>query len=92
MQASQVLVGTINTAYIERLNATLRTWLPALVRRTRTPSGARERLEAALFWTGCVYNFCHVHATLEGTPAMAADLTDHVWSIDELIRYRCRRE
>jgi transposase-like protein len=92
MQMTQVVVGRINTAYIERLNATLRTWMPALVRRTRTPSGARERLEAALFWTGCVYNFCNVHATLQGTPAMAADLTDHVWSIDELIRYRCRRE
>ena len=49
-------------------------------------------LEAALFWTGWVYNFCHVHATLAGTPAMAADLTDHVWSIDELVRYRCQRE
>jgi hypothetical protein len=92
MQATQVELGRINTAYIERLNATLRTWLPALARRTRTPSGARIRLEAALFWTGCVYNFCHIHATLVGTPAMAADLTDHVWSIEELIRYRCRRE
>jgi transposase-like protein len=92
MQRTQVELGRINTAYIERLNATLRTWMPALVRRTRTPSGARERLEAALFWTGCVYNFCHVHATLSGTPAMAAELTDHVWSIDELIRYRCHRE
>jgi hypothetical protein len=92
MQRTQLEIGCINTAYIERLNATLRTWMPYLVRRTRTPSGARERLEAALFWTGCVYNFCHVHATLSGTPAMAADLTDHVWSIDELIRYRCRRE
>jgi hypothetical protein len=85
-------MGRINTAYIERLNATLRTWIPALVRRTRTPSGARERLGAALFWTGCVYNFCHVHATLAGTPAMAAELTDHAWSIDELIRYRCQRK
>jgi transposase-like protein len=92
MQATQVELGRINTAYIERLNATLRTWMPALVRRTRTPSGRREQLEAALFWTGCVYNFCHIHATLAGTPAMAADLTDHVWSIDELIRYRSRRE
>ena len=92
MQQTQVELGRINTAYIERLNATLRTWIPALIRRTRTPSGARERLEAALFWTGCVYNFCHVHATLGGTPAMAAELTDHVWSIDELIRYRCQRE
>lgn len=92
MQQTQVELGRINTAYIERLNATLRTWIPALVRRTRTPSGARERLEAALFWTGCVYNFCHVHTTLAGTPAMAAELTDHAWSIDELIRYRCQRE
>jgi transposase-like protein len=92
MQRTQLELGRINTAYIERLNATLRTWMPALVRRTRTPSGARDQLEAALFWTGCVYNFCHVHATLAGTPAMAADLTDHVWSIEELIRYRCQRE
>lgn len=92
MQMTQVALGRINTAYIERLNATLRTWLPPLVRRTRTPSGARSQLEAALFWTGCVYNFCHVHATLAGTPAMAADLTDHVWSIEELIRFRCQRE
>jgi transposase-like protein len=92
MQATQVDLGSINTAYIERLNATLRTWMPALVRRTRTPSGDRGRLEAALFWTGCVYNFCHRHATLAGTPAMAAELTDHVWSIEELIRYRCQRE
>jgi hypothetical protein len=91
-QATQLEIGRINTAYIERLNASLRTWIPALARRTRTPSGARERLEAALFWTGCVYNFCHVHATLAGTPAMAAELTDHVWSIDELIRYRSQRE
>jgi hypothetical protein len=92
MQRTQVEMGRINTAYIERLNATLRTWLPALARCPRTPSGAREHLEAALFWTGWVYNFCHVHATLGGTPAMAADLTDHVWSIDELVRYRCQRE
>jgi transposase-like protein len=92
MQRTQVQIGRINTAYIERLNATLRTWLPALTRRTRTPSGARAQLEAALFWSGCVYNFCHVHATLAGTPAMAAELTDHIWSIDELIQYRVQRE
>src|SRR4029079_18637165 len=92
MQMTQVEVGRINTAYIERLKATMRTWVTALGRRTRTPSSGRERLEAALFWTGCVYNFCHVHATLAGTPAMAAELSDHVWSIDELIRYRCQRK
>lgn len=92
IHCTQVEIGQVNTAYIERLNATLRTWMPALVRRTRMPAHDRARLEAALFWTGCVYNFCRVHTTLNGTPAMAADLTEHIWSIEELIRYPCQRE
>ena len=48
-QAPHVEVGCNTTASIERLTATLRSWMPALVRRTRTPSGRREHLEAALF-------------------------------------------
>jgi hypothetical protein len=92
MQATQVGLGVINTAYIERLNATFRTWLPALTRRSRTPAREVVHLEAAMFWMGCVYNFCRVHATLDGTPAMAADLTDRVWSVDDLLRYRLKRE
>ena len=87
MAATQVLAGVINTAYVERLNATLRTWMPALTRRSRTPARDVALLEARLFWTGVVYNFCHGHATLQGTPAMAADLTDHIWSVEELIRH-----
>jgi hypothetical protein len=31
------------------------------------------------------YNFCRVHQTLRGAPAMEADLTDHVWSLEELV-------
>ena len=92
MQATQVGLGVINTAYIERLNATFRTWLPALTRRSRTPAREVAHLEAAMFWMGAVYNFCRVHATLTGTPAMAADLTDHVWSVADLVRYRPKRE
>ena len=92
MQASQVGLGVINTAYIERLNATFRTWLPALRRRSRTPAREVAHVEAGMFWMGAVYNFCRVHTTLNGTPAMAADLTDHVWSVDELLRYRPQRE
>ncbi len=92
MLLSQVREGVINTAYIERLNATFRTWMPALTRRSRTPARELAHLEAAMFWMGAVYNFCRLHATLQGTPAMAADLTDHVWSLDELLRYRLRRE
>ena len=92
MQATQVGLGVINTAYIERLNGTFRTWLPALTRRSRTPARDVAHLEAAMFWMGTVYNFCRVHTTLAGTPAMAADLTDHVWSVDELLRYRVQRK
>ena len=92
MQATQVGLGVINTAYIERLNGTVRTWLPALTRRSRTPAREVAHLEAAMFWMGTVYNFCRVHTTLAGTPVMAADLTDHVWSVDELLRYRVQRK
>ena len=92
MHATQVGWGMINTAYIERLNATFRTWLPALTRRSRTPAREMVHLETAMFWMGVVYNFCRVHATLQGTPAMAADLTDHIWSVDDLLRYRVKRE
>ncbi len=57
MTKTQSFIGVFNTAYVERLNATFRTWIPALARRSRTPSRYRLHLEAALFWTGAVYNF-----------------------------------
>lgn len=85
-------LGVLNTASIERLNATFRTWSLALNRRSRTPARQVLYLETAMFWMGAVYNFCRVHVTLQGTPAMAADLPDHVWSVEELLRYCVKRE
>ena len=85
--AAQVSIGLINTAYIERLNATFRARMPALVRRTRCPARTTQRLTTELFWTGVVYNFCTVHSSLDATPTMAAGLTDHVWSVEELLRF-----
>ncbi len=85
MSCSQVELGVFNTAYVERLNASLRTWLPALTRRSRTPARLQAHLRASLFWTRTVYNFCQVHTTLQGTPAMAAGITDDVWSVRELL-------
>jgi transposase-like protein len=92
MHMTQVGLGVINTAYVERLNATFRTWMPALFRRSRCPARMAARVEAALFWMGAVYNFCAVPTTLGATPAMAADLTDHIWTIDELLRFKFTRE
>ena len=44
-----------------------------------------ENLKAALALHFAYYNFCRIHRTLKITPAMEAGLTDHVWSIQELI-------
>ena len=88
MAMSQVGLGKINTAYIERLNATFRARMPALVRRTRNLARTTARIETDLFWAGSVYNFCTVHTSLAATPAMAAGLTDRIWSVEELLRLR----
>jgi transposase-like protein/IS1 family transposase len=84
--------GVINTAYIERLNATFRQRLSCLARRTRALARTAPTVEAAMFLLGCVYNFCTVHMslslTLPTTPAMAAHLTDHLWSIQEVLLFK----
>jgi hypothetical protein len=86
--------GVINTAWIERLNATFRARLCALVRRGRALVRQVPTLHGAIYLTGTVYNFCTPHATLSfeahrpTTPAMAAGLTDHRWSLEELLGWR----
>ena len=79
----------IHTAYIERLNATFRARLGTLTRRTRGLARRTGRLHTGMYLLGTVYNFCTPHASLAGrqTPAMAAAITDHVWSVGELLHY-----
>jgi transposase-like protein len=94
--------GVINTAYIERLNATFRARLAGLVRRGRSLWRQTPALRAGVYWVGTVYNFCTYHQSLRvplligrtgrrhwvpRTPAMAAGLTDHRWSVQELLTY-----
>jgi transposase-like protein len=82
--------GTIQTAYIERLNGTFRARLASLARRTRGLGRTVARLERGMWLVGTVYNFCTPHRSLthRQTPAMAAGITDHVWNMDELLHYR----
>jgi len=82
--------GVLNTAYSERLNGTFRARLSALVRRTRALLRRQPLLHAGMYLVGTVYNFCTLHASLtqdgvRRTPAMAAGITDHCWSISELL-------
>jgi hypothetical protein len=69
-------------------NASFRSVLAPLVRRGRAILHQTKRLEAAMFLVGCAYNFCWVHESLKVTPAMAAGLADHPWSIEELLWYK----
>lgn len=82
----------LNTAYIERLNATFRSRLFALVRRTRALARQQDLLHAGVYLIGSAYNFCTVHQSLSKdqprTPAMAAGITDHCWSVRDLLEYR----
>jgi transposase-like protein len=88
---------TLNTAYIERLNATFRQRLCGLVRRGRCLLRKEEALRTRMYLVGCIYNFCTAHQSLaqkqaqgvfERTPAMAAGITDEVWSVSDLLGYR----
>jgi transposase-like protein len=84
----------INTAFIERLNATFRQNLTWLTRRTRTLAHRPDTLSAAMYLFGSTYNFCRYHEMLSlpdrsrRTPAMAAGLTDHCWSMLDLLSFK----
>lgn len=82
-------VAEIETTYIERFNGTLRQWCKRLTRKTYAFSKKWEMLEAALALEFAHYNFCRKHRTLKQTPAMAAGLTDHLWSVNELLTVAC---
>jgi transposase-like protein/IS1 family transposase len=84
--------GVINTAYIERLNATFRARLAALTRRGRALARRTVTLQHGMYLIGTVYNFCTPHASLAHasggtTPAMAAGITDHGWTVQELLSF-----
>lgn len=75
----------ISTSYVERSNLTLRM---SSKRFSRLSNGFSKKLEphcAALSLYVMHYNFCRVHESLRQTPAMALGLSDHVWSIAELL-------
>jgi hypothetical protein len=89
----------IHTASIERLTATVRASLAPLVRRGRALAHTDTGLTAGMWLVGCAYNFCWLHESLrrrapagapwkwqERTPAMAAGLTGHRWTMQDLLR------
>jgi hypothetical protein len=91
----------LNTAFIERLNATFRARLAPLTRRTHALACQAATVQSGVYLIGTVYNFCAEHASLrlklwvgehgfrwvQRTPAMAAGIADHCWSVQELLTF-----
>jgi IS1 family transposase len=97
----------INTAFIERVNLTLRAHIPALARKVLSFAKTQDGLAQQVSVSRTYYNFCLPHLSLRvllpdpiptkgngspkrwqaRTPAMAADLTDHKWTVKELLLF-----
>jgi IS1 family transposase len=75
----------ISTSYAERANLTMRMSMRRFTRLTNAFSKKLENHEAAIALHFMHYNFARVHQTLRCTPAMEAGVSDHVWSIDEIV-------
>ena len=76
----------ISTSYVERLNLTTRMSVRRYTRLTNAFSKKVGNLAAAVGLHFMHYNYARPHKSLDGqTPAMAAGLADHVWTLDELI-------
>jgi IS1 family transposase len=98
----------INTAFVERLNLTIRQHVAAVGRRVNTLCKGEDGVRHQLALYSVYYNFCLPHASLRQalpqsvptkgtgsakqwrpcTPAMAAGLTDHVWTLREVLLFR----
>ena len=86
----KVIVGSpdpkhISTSFVERQNWSVRT---SMRRYTRLSNGFSRKVEnhaAAVALNYFAYNFIQIHRTLRMSPAMAAGVTDHLWSVDDLV-------
>ncbi|MBI4183215.1 MAG: DDE-type integrase/transposase/recombinase [Proteobacteria bacterium] len=75
----------LSTSYVERSNLTLRMQQRRFTRLTNGFSKKLRNHEAAVALYVAHYNLCRVHEALRVTPAMTLGVTDHIWTIGELI-------
>ena len=75
----------ISTSYVERSNLTMRMSNRRFTRLTNAFSKKIDNHIYSIALYMMYYNFCRVHRSLRVTPAMEADITDHVWEVEEIL-------
>src|ERR1700726_3924919 len=78
----------VSTSFVERQNLTMRMAMRRFTRLTNAYSKKLSHLKAAIALHFAHYNMARVHSSLRVTPAMEAGITDHVWSLAELLGMR----
>ena len=75
----------VSTSYVERHNLTMRMGMRRFSRLTNGFSKKIDNHIAMVAIHAVYYNFARIHKTLRITPSMAAGLSDHVWSLEEIV-------
>jgi IS1 family transposase len=75
----------ISTSYVERQNLTMRMSMRRFTRLTNAFSKKLDNHVAALALYFVFYNFCRVHKSLRVSPAMAAGVSNHLWSLEDVV-------
>ena len=75
----------VSTSYVERQNLTMRMSMRRFTRLTNGFSKKVDNHRHAVALHYMYYNFCRVHQTLRVTPAMQGGLSNHIWTIEELV-------
>jgi hypothetical protein len=76
----------VSTSYVERHNLSMRMGMRRFTRLTNAFSKKVQNHEAMVAIYAVHYNFARIHKTLRITPSMAAGLSDHVWSLEEIVQ------
>lgn len=84
-QSGRPQLSRICTSHFERQNLTMRMQIRRLTRLTSAFSKKWGNLKGALALYFAWYNFCRIHRTLHSTPAIESRITDHVWSISQVL-------
>lgn len=75
----------VSTSFVERQNLSMQMSIRRFRRLTNAFSNKLENHAAAVALWFAYYNFCRIHQTLRVTPAMEAGLSEHPWTIEELV-------